>query len=120
MENYADETRKVHNKVNSSPPGVSYMRWWIASALVRKMACRMFGANPLPKPMLVYCLLDPWEQSSVKFESKYNFFIHENAFENVVCEMAAIRSRKWINIGRTDEQQNIHNYENTTTQLPAH
>ena len=38
--------------------------------------------------MLAYCQLDPWEQTSVKFESKYKIFIHENAFENVACEMA--------------------------------
>ena len=45
------------------------------------------------KQMLGYCQLGPWEQTSVKFESIYNFFIHENAFENIVCEMAAILSR---------------------------
>ena len=28
------------------------------------------------------------------FCQKSNFFIHENAFENVVCEMAAILSRE--------------------------
>ena len=38
-------------------------------ALIRVMACRLFGAKPLPEPMLAYCQLDPWEQTSVKFES---------------------------------------------------
>ena len=28
------------------------------------MACRLFGAKPLSKPMLGYCPLDPWEQTS--------------------------------------------------------
>ena len=29
----------------------------------------------------------------------YTFFIQENAFENVVCEMASILSRpQWVNI----------------------
>ena len=37
----------------------------------------MFGAKPLPEPMLAYCQLDSWEQISVKFEF---------AFENVVCQ----------------------------------
>ena len=37
------------------------------------MACRLFGAKPLSEPLLEYCLLDPWEQTSVKFESKYKF-----------------------------------------------
>ena len=39
------------------------------------MVCRLDGAKPLSQPMLEYCQLGPWE---------------ENAFENVVCEMASI------------------------------
>ena len=35
------------------------------------MACRLFGAKPLPKPILAYCQLDSWEQISVKFQSEY-------------------------------------------------
>ena len=51
------------------------------------MACRLFGAKPLPEPMLVYCQLDSWEQISVKFESdSIILFIQENAFEMVVCQ----------------------------------
>ena len=38
------------------------------------MACRLFGAKPLPKPM---------EHILVEFESE---FIQENSFENVVCQ----------------------------------
>ena len=35
----------------------------------------------------------------MKLESKYKTFIHENAFENVVCKMAVILFRgRWINI----------------------
>ena len=50
------------------------------------MACRLFGAKPLSKPMLGYCQLDPLEQTSVKILIKIqSFFIQENAFENVVC-----------------------------------
>ena len=41
------------------------------SSLVQIMACRLFGAKPLPEPMVVYCQLDSWEQVSVKFESKF-------------------------------------------------
>ena len=50
---------------NSSPPSGAYMHQWIGSALV--MACRQFGAKLLSKPMLAYCQLDPYEQTSVKF-----------------------------------------------------
>ena len=38
--------------INSSPPSATYMSQWIGSALVRLMACRLFGAKPLSKPML--------------------------------------------------------------------
>ena len=53
------------------------MRRWIGSALVQIMACRLFGAKPLSKPMMSYCQLDPREQTSMKFQSKYKTFIHE-------------------------------------------
>ena len=47
------------------------------------MACRLFGAKPLPEPMLA-CQLDSLEKNSVKFESV--IFIQENALEIVVCQ----------------------------------
>ena len=50
------------------------MRQWIELALVYIMACRLLGAKPLSKPMQGYCQLDPEEQTSVKFESKYDAF----------------------------------------------
>ena len=51
------------------------------------MACRLFGAKPLSKPMLVYCQLIPYEQTSVNFLYEIsNFFIKENAFENIVSQ----------------------------------
>ena len=53
--------------VKSSPPSAAYMRQWIESTLVQIMACRLYGAKPLCKPMLGYCQLDPREQTSVKF-----------------------------------------------------
>ena len=62
------------------------------------MACAMFGAKPLPEPVLKYCQLDTEEQNSMKFESKYKTFHHENAFGNVIREMAAILLRgRWVN-----------------------
>ena len=62
------------------------------------MACRLFGAKPLPEPMLSYCQLDPQEQISVNFDSNYEHFIDQNALENFVWEMAAILSRgRWAN-----------------------
>ena len=50
------------------------------------MACRLFGAKSLPKPMLAYRQLDPREQVSVKFESDFIIFMPENKYENIVCQ----------------------------------
>ena len=36
------------------------------------MACHLFSTKPLSEPTLAYCSLDPQEQISVKFKSKYN------------------------------------------------
>ena len=38
----------------------AYMRQWTESALVQVMACRLFVARPLLKPMLAYGQLDSW------------------------------------------------------------
>ena len=60
------------------------------------MACRLFGAKPLSKPMQGYCQLDlrnklQWNLIKIK-----NLFIHEIGFVNIVCETAAILSRgRW-------------------------
>ena len=53
--------------VNLSAASAAYMRQWMGSAVVQIMACRLFGAKPLYEPMLNYCQLDHWEQTSVKF-----------------------------------------------------
>ena len=75
-------------------PSVAYMRRWTGSALVQIMACRLCGAKPLPGPTVAYCQLNPSEQTSVKFVLKTTVLIHEITFETVVCEMAAILSRR--------------------------
>ena len=49
-----------------SPYSAVYMRQWIGSALIRVMVSRLFGAKPLPEPVLTYNQLDPWEYTSVK------------------------------------------------------
>ena len=66
-----EETIKLR-PFNSSPstvPHIYYMRRWTRSALVQVKACRLFGAKPLPEPMLPNCQLDYKEQTAVKFES---------------------------------------------------
>ena len=47
------------NMLTHLPPSAAYIRQRIRSALVQIIACRLFGAKPLSKPMLDYCQLDP-------------------------------------------------------------
>ena len=76
--------------INSTPPIAAYMRKWSESALVQIMACRLFSPKPLSKPMLGYYQLD---------RNKLQWNFHQNASENIVCEMPAILSRgRWVNI----------------------
>ena len=49
--------------VDPSYPNAAYMHAWIGSALVQIMACRLFGAKPLSKPLLGYCQLNPCKQT---------------------------------------------------------
>ena len=65
---------------------------WIGSALVQIMACHLFCTKPISEPMLAYCQLDPWEQFSVKFLSKFRHFRSRKAVENIICKMATILS----------------------------
>ena len=51
------------------------------------------STKPLSEPMLEYCLMGTKEQPSVTSQSKFIYFIHENAFENVVRILTAILSR---------------------------
>ena len=78
---------------NSSTPSDAYMRQWIGSALV---------AYSAPSHYLNQCsIIVNW---ILKNKLKWNFsqitelFFHENASDNIACEMAAILSRgRWVN-----------------------
>ena len=63
------------------------------------MACHVFGAKPRSEPMLAYCYLDPGNIFQWNSNKNTIIFIQENAFENIVCEMAAILSQKDPYIG---------------------
>ena len=62
---------------------------WI-SELIQVMACRLFGAKPVPEPMLAYCQLDSREQISVKFEVEFYHFYSRKCISN--CHMPKWRS----------------------------
>ena len=51
------------------------------------MAWALFGANPLSKPTLSYCQLNPHEQYLVKFNQNTKLFIHEVTSEDIVREI---------------------------------
>ena len=57
--------------LNSSVPSAAYMRLWTVSVFVQVMAYRLFGAKSLLEPMLTYCQLDFYEQTSVKFKLQF-------------------------------------------------
>ena len=57
------------------------------------MVCRLFGAKPLPEPMLVYCQLDSCEQISVKFESEFSFSFKKTNLKMSSAKLAVILSR---------------------------
>ena len=48
-----------------------YIHRWTMKTLVQIMACCLNGTKPSSKPMLTYHELDPWEQTPIKFYSKY-------------------------------------------------
>ena len=70
--NVLDAISSAKYVIDVPPPSATYQG--IGSTLVQIMACRLFGAKPVPEPMPTYCQLDPQEQTSVKFESKYKTF----------------------------------------------
>ena len=66
---------------NWSPPSAAFMRQWTGSSLVQVMACRLFGAKPLPETMLTYCQLDSREPFQWILKRNSIIFIQENAIQ---------------------------------------
>ena len=64
--------------INSLRLSDAYMRQQTKPPLVQIVACHLFSAKPLPEPVMTYCQLDPWEQSSVKFLLKLRHFHWQN------------------------------------------
>ena len=86
--------------VNSSPHSAAYGRRWIGSALLQQiMVCRLFGTKPLSEQTFRYSQeLSPGplvyrNKLQWNFNQNRKLFIHGNASEYIVCEMAAILSR---------------------------
>ena len=60
--------------LNLLKPSDAYMRQYSIPTLLQIMACRLFGAKPLSKPMLPYCQLDSKEHIAVKCYLKFKRF----------------------------------------------
>ena len=89
-------TLTINICVNSSPPNVACMRQLIGSTLVQIIK------NSAPSHYLNQCWrIVNWtlgDKRQWNLNQNTKFFIHENAFENIVCEMVAILSRgRWVN-----------------------
>ena len=54
--------------------------------IVYSIACRLFGAKPLPEPVLTYCQFDSWGPISLKYERNSMIFILKNVLKIVVCQ----------------------------------
>ena len=54
-----------------------FLNPWTGSSLVQVMACHLFSAKPQPKQIMIYCQLDPKEQTSAKSESKFEHFLSQ-------------------------------------------
>ena len=60
----------------------------VTSALFQVMACHLFNAKLLPKPILSYCQFNPKDQTLLRILPIS--FIQENVSENAVCRKVAI------------------------------
>ena len=57
------------------------------------MACRLVGTKSLFEPMMEYSISKLKNKIQWNLNRNLNIFIHKNAFEIVVCEIAAILSQ---------------------------
>ena len=67
--------------------GDAYMRQYNIPIFVQIMACHLFGAKPLSKPMLPYCQSDPKEYISVKFYLQFTSFHWKCCLRNGILSL---------------------------------
>ena len=80
--------------LKSSRPSDAYMHRQPSASLVQIMPWCLFGTKPLSEPMLSYIVNWTFRNKlQWNFDQNLNIFIQEIAFENAICEMAAILSR---------------------------
>ena len=84
-----------------SPPSVEYMLKWIGSALIQIMACRLFGAKPLPETMLAP-LLSIWLLGT-NF-SEIWIWILSFSFKKMLLKMLSVNLVAILSRGRWSER----------------
>ena len=90
---FSSSMRNDYLKISfdSFPLSAAHMCYKIGSALVQVVACRLFGATPLSKPMLFYYLLDPNKEQSCEILIK----IHTFSFKKMALKISSGKCRKF-------------------------
>ena len=92
MKTIGQHHKHIQELTYPPPPSAVCRRQWTGSALVQVVGSRLFGAKPLPKPMLACCQLDSWEKMSMKFWSE-SFSFKKIDFKMSSVGMLAILTR---------------------------
>ena len=83
--------------INSPSSSSAYMRQWIGSALIQIMACRYSVPSHYLNQGWVIVNLALRNKLQWSFNQNTKLFIHENASENIFCEMATMVSTgRWV------------------------
>ena len=66
--------------------------------LFQLTACRLFGAKPLPEPMMTHCQLGLWKQRPVKMLSKLEYFHWQNCIKDAEVVTILSKNKKTIEV----------------------
>ena len=105
----------IENNFNSSPPSVTYMCQGTKSILFPEMACCLISNN-LGEIIITYCQLDPFQWN---LNQHTQLFVHENVYQNVICEMAAILSRRMSWFRSVQDMKSWNEVVNLTFNITA-
>ena len=78
-------TFSMEQWINSSPPSAAYMHQWIGSTLVQAMACT-YWCQAITWTNVASLSIGPLGTNFSKMNGNKKLFMHENAFEKVVCK----------------------------------
>ena len=100
-----DLYRRIKETIKYSVFCILYVRRWIGSALLQITVCRLFRTKPLSGETFRYSQELSHGPLVYRNKLQWNFnqnrklFIHGNASEYIVCELAAILSRGGVGGG---------------------